>query len=396
MNTNFEKIWNLLHDKEGDLDIKTKVDADGKYIRTPWTLCEEIIAQIKDSAGDLSKKKVLVVDTVEFIPVLLAFGVNKCNITYVAPYEFKGKIAKALGVNVVQESLFTWKTNMKFDVVVGNPPYTDGVWKEFLAKFISIADDKGIVCSINPDSTMNHSKTGKELREFFLSNGIQIKKNCANSFPNISMPSISYILFNKSLSGKADVFAPDSIEFAVTSKVLALKSAELIINSGKTETAQLRKAGKLLDNPFNGARQIIESVSKTGINYKFINPADEKSQSKSFNVQGRVLITYQHFGINMITPVYEIADISIYAYSINIHIIKINENETLNGFNSVYLSKLYRFVLSQLRGSHTMTRFPYIQALPKLDLSRIWPSSELYAHFNLTQEEIDYIEATIK
>ena len=97
-------------------DIKTKVDAEGKYIRTPFELCEEIIQQIKTTAVDLGNKTFLVVDTVEFIPVLLAFGVNKCNITFVAPYEFKGKIANALGVQVVKQSLIERKPDMKFDV----------------------------------------------------------------------------------------------------------------------------------------------------------------------------------------------------------------------------------------------------------------------------------------
>lgn len=392
----FDRIYAAIMDNACKADVHSKTDAEGNYIFTPWELCGEIVEQIKSAGGELNNKKILVVDTVEFIPVLLSFGVNKCNIVFVAPYEFKGKIAASLGATVVQDSFLTWKTNMKFDVVVGNPPYTDSVWKEFLTKFILIAKDDGIVCSINPDSTMNHSRTGKELREFFIDSGIQIKKNCAASFPGVTMPSISYILFNKALPGVPDVFTPDSVEFGVTSKILALKTAELMINSGKTETAKLRKSAKLSDTEFVGSRQIVESVSKTAINFKFIDAGDEKAQSKSFDVAGRVLITYQHFGINPVTPVYEIADISTYAYSINIHIIKIDDNETIEGFNSVYLSKLYRFVLNQLRGSHTMTRFPYIKALPKLDLSRVWTSEELYKYFDITQEEIDYIEATIK
>ena len=106
--------------------VGTKVDSDGKYIRTPIELCFEILNEVKKAAGNFTEKKVLVVDTVEFLPVLLTFGVKPCNIMFVAPYEYKGKIAKALGIHVRQNSLLTWNENMEFDVVVGNPPYNVG------------------------------------------------------------------------------------------------------------------------------------------------------------------------------------------------------------------------------------------------------------------------------
>jgi hypothetical protein len=44
-------------------------------------------------------------------------------------------------------------------------------------------------------------------------------------------------------------------------------------------------------------------------------------------------------------------------------------------------------------------RGPFIDFLGQfkgVDLSLPWTDAELYAHFNLTQEEIDYIEATVK
>ena len=34
--------------------------------------------------------------------------------------------------------------------------------------------------------------------------------------------------------------------------------------------------------------------------------------------------------------------------------------------------------------------------LPKIDLSKSWTDEELYKYFNLTQEEIDYIESQVK
>jgi hypothetical protein len=34
--------------------------------------------------------------------------------------------------------------------------------------------------------------------------------------------------------------------------------------------------------------------------------------------------------------------------------------------------------------------------LPKIDLTKVWSDADMYAHFGLTQEEIDYVEANVK
>ena len=37
-----------------------------------------------------------------------------------------------------------------------------------------------------------------------------------------------------------------------------------------------------------------------------------------------------------------------------------------------------------------------IKSIPYIEMDKIWTDEELYAHFGLTQEEIDYIEANVK
>lgn len=69
----------------------------------------------------------------------------------------------------------------------------------------------------------------------------------------------------------------------------------------------------------------------------------------------------------------------------------------------VLASKLYTFLLLNLvegnstkgvrSGSITNRSVSFF---PQVDLTRSWTDAELYAHFNLTQEEIDLIESTVK
>lgn len=58
-------------------------------------------------------------------------------------------------------------------------------------------------------------------------------------------------------------------------------------------------------------------------------------------------------------------------------------------------TKFVRFLVLQRKATQDITpdRFRFV---PMLDMTRRWTDEDLYDHFELTQEERDYIEATIK
>jgi len=58
-------------------------------------------------------------------------------------------------------------------------------------------------------------------------------------------------------------------------------------------------------------------------------------------------------------------------------------------------SKIVKFIISHNKASAANSKNLF-DAIPDIDLTRTWTDAELYAHFNLTQEEIDYIEANVK
>jgi site-specific DNA-methyltransferase (adenine-specific) len=61
---------------------------------------------------------------------------------------------------------------------------------------------------------------------------------------------------------------------------------------------------------------------------------------------------------------------------------------------SVLTSKLYTFMVGFFVTSNRLTNYA-VTNCPEVDLTRTWTGDELYAHFGLTQEEIDFIEATV-
>jgi hypothetical protein len=73
------------------------------------------------------------------------------------------------------------------------------------------------------------------------------------------------------------------------------------------------------------------------------------------------------------------------------------DNEKEGMFFIQYInSKIFRFIIKEQQ-VNAMFLNSYIESnIPKIDLTRTWTDEELYEHFDLTDEEIKYIEETVK
>ena len=378
-------------------DVKTKVDADGKYIRTPWELCFEILGNIKQSVTDLSNKKILVVDTVEFIPVLLAFGVNKCNIVFVAPYEFKGKIASSLGVTVVQESLLTWKPNMKFDVVVGNPPYQDGKNKLLYRSFVTKSFDLSthIVAMVTPASWNSAGMT--PFKRTVINNGLVYYNYLGTKTFTESQNDVCAFVCNKT-----DVTRELRVKNENEEQlILGVADHGVIPHRTMKAAPILVKLSNFTGMDTEYVRGVLNPEKFSCGNEKFIvrngysgQPAEELSvDSKSSIGKGnhKVVVAYNS-SIGNIGPAKYVDP----SYSIG-YAVACFQFSTINecdNFVAYINSKIVKFTVKNLKTSIQNAKNTF-EKIPKLDLTRRWTDYELYAHIGLTQEEINYIEETI-
>lgn len=72
-----------------------------------------------------------------------------------------------------------------------------------------------------------------------------------------------------------------------------------------------------------------------------------------------------------------------------------NTNEEVENVISYISTKLFRFLV-MLKKSSQHAAAPVYSFVPVQDFSKPWTDEELYAKYNLTQEEIDFIESMIK
>lgn len=321
--------------------------------------------------------------------------------------------------------------DMKFDVIISNPPYqlSDGgngasaspLYHKFVEQAIKMSPEYLIM--IIPARWYAGGKGLDEFRNVML-NQKHIKElvdipNSADCFPGVNVAGgLCYFLWSKHYSGDCNVSNMEKGQI-INSTVRSLNEYDYFVRNN-TALHIIRKCSsdsqkKMSDvvfsrNCFNIPTTVagkeepftnsIKILSSKGIRYV------EKTSvfDKEFILQRyKVVITYAMSGGNK--PSTE----GNYQVISSLKILEPNEacTETylvINTFPNRQLaenlityvkSKTFRFLLLQaLTSIHiTKDKFCYV---PMQDFTKPWTDEELYAKYNLTQEEIDFIESMIK
>lgn len=385
-------------------DVKTKVDSDGKYIRTPYELCKEIISQL----GDLSNKTILVVDTVEFITVLREFGAKKENITYIAPYDMKGQLATAFGATVINDTLTNWenKNNMKFDVVIGNPPYqssrdgttaTEDLSAKFVNKCIDLNAD--VIALIIPSDWIGPNNSSIK-NTLFKSNKLSklclygnkwfnvAKDTCCIFYSNTVCPTTEIVdIYNNSLHVSLNNINAISLDNKLTSFLLKFKGFTSYLDEVWTH-------GNLYLNKLDEA---------AGTDYEFIKAVGRKGDPLTLTTIKKGIETTGYGKFKLVMPMVgdngKIGQIKIATpeqvggHSV-VFLVTNNELESIN-LKSYLESKPIKLLIKDLKKSTPNSKGVF-SCIPLIDITKHWTDVELYSHFKLATDDIKYIEENIK
>lgn len=389
------------------------VEFDNQRVLTPVELCY-IMLKHKNllRIWKNQKKNILVINNVEFILVLIVeFGVCPSRIVYVTDSKAKANYAGAFlkEENILHTNFLEWETDMKFDCVIGNPPYQDGnavnkIWQHFLKTADRLAEPNGYIAFITPTVWVyrSGSKT-RNARKIAEDRGLlYMDLTASRHFPTIGEDICGFVL-GKGSEGvhvtheKGTVVLPYG---ATIAEIAETNREQLIVSIMKKleESNDLRlpvrrdtQSRPNIELPLGN----MSNQETAEFKYKLHHTASQQYYVKTpcGDIEKlKVMINLSGHYFHHENPdkyIFISRDISGKGM---VHVLVNNKTEG-NRLITILRSKLFRFYIENEKTSGFTTG---IYKLPLLTLTRTWTDEELYEHFGLTQEEIDYIEATVK
>lgn len=318
--------------------------------------------------------------------------------------------------------------NMKFDVIVGNPPYqlSDGGFGKSAAplyhKFVQQAKklNPKYLTMIIPSRWFAGGKGLDDFRKEMLNDNRICKivdfENAGDCFPGVDIAGgICYFLWDKDYKGNCDVvnvvngnethseralnefptFIRNSKAVPIIRKVLAVKEKRMneIVSSSKPfglrTFVRPQNSGDIILRWQNGEGPYKRAEITTGVeiidDWKVITSYVGYDHAGNPGKDGKRRVFSK---IDILPP----GTICTETYLV-IGAFK-SEDEAKNLMN--YMKTMFfRFLVSQFMYSHHITKDSY-QFVPIQDFSELWTDEKLYAKYGLTEEEIAFIESMIR
>ena len=331
--------------------------------------------------------------------------------------------------------------NMKFDVVIGNPPYqmvTAGsvesqstpIYNKFVEQAIKLAPR--YLCMIIPARWLNGGFGLDKFRSDMLHDGrIRVLHDYLDSeecFPGIDISGgVCYFLWDKDYSGDCEVFTHRNRAVTKATRPLLEKGLDTFIRQNeavgilKKVLAHKEKSFEQLVSPRdpyglnyyeNGVEKMFKIMSKTpsgnsvGIYYfgwlkDGIQYTDRKYITTNFSsVDKYKVMISKAYGERGDYPYFVIGKpfVAKPGTICNMTYLTIGEyddEQTALNVASYMRTKFFRYFVNMMKNTQNAYKKVY-SLVPIQDFSHPWTDDLLYKKYNLTEEEIAFIDSMIR
>ena len=291
--------------------------------------------------------------------------------------------------------------NMKFDVIVGNPPFKNGnetggkssLWRKVVAKSWDLVEDNGILTMVTPQ----FPNSAKDLGHIFIKNQTNtVWTDIAHHFPGVGSSFYAWSVTNTP-KHKTTNFIDSGIQLDVTEKALPndLRSITIIDKVMQGPFFECKSSPEYLHTSVADGKDDDHLYSKktpqhtyairrtSGENYSMwgaVKPSDYDSP--------KVVMTFSG------NPHYKFHDKDDPIGTIKFQSGHILVKDKFEGENLIklYSSSLYKYIQDQMASGGMRGKNFY--EMPVLDLSKSWSDEDLFNHFGLTNNEIELINGS--
>ena len=341
----------------------------------------------------------------------VGFSVNKYKL--IGTFEAK---------NFLEEDM-----SKKFDVVLGNPPYQNNhtkdseskrkvgnkLWYQFMFKADSLVKENGIVAMVTPTQWMSGGMQMRKgglgiLKDIFAHKQLIVAKvaNITDEFFKGIGINIGYTIYKNTDITEASKLILKNDEIELNLKGVEFLTPEPTVESlnivRKTLLASNEKFNTYYFNAQSSPGELGETKEPTDKNTfpHWIMGSDvtDNLAIMYFSKERNSKVNYKKILFPMSTRYWQpfLAEKEMNVATLG-QALEVDEKTTKDGFESVFYSKLFKYICFNLQiNQNGFMKTTLVKALPKLDMSKVWTDEEIYTHFNLTQEEIEYIEANVK
>ena len=307
-------------------------------------------------------------------------------------------------ITVVKGDFITTEFDMKFDVVVGNPPYQDPnndkrmLWNQIVDKMAEVTEDDGYIAVVTPSTWLTASTNIHNSYRVFEEKQVEE----AVIFDKVDSPfeegtTVSYSII-KNTPRQTDT----NLHFAKFSK----KTKDLVgtINIAKEKfwPGQLEPINLAIHNKLKSFAKIefIKSCEfhNQGLKKKQ-RVSDIKSKDFPYTHHVSAAITRytsvkfsKHDTWKVMVPLTSTIDKAVInnncGHGEDMLSLYVADEDTAKNIKAVFNTKFYKFIGKLYKNGRNQ---PLQNLFPVVDFSQTWDDQKLFDHFGFTEEEREYI-----
>jgi SAM-dependent methyltransferase len=318
-------------------------------------------------------------------------------------------LSKNVKSNIFCDDTLTRKFNMKFDVVVGNPPYQDPkndkrmLWNQIVDKMSEVTKDNGYIAVVTPSTWLTASTNihnsyrvfeEKQVEEAVIfdkddspfEEGTTVSYSIIKNIPRQTDTNLYFAKFSKKtkdLVGTVNIakekFWPGQLEpinLAIHNKLSPFAKIEFI------------KSCEFHNQGLKKKQRVSDTQSKDFPYTHHVSAAITRYTSVKFS---------KHDTWKVMVPLTSTIDKAVIdnncGHGEDMLSLYVKNEDTAKNIKAVFNTKFYKFIGKLYKNGRNQ---PLQNLFPVVDFTRTWTDSELYQLVGLTQEEIDYVEANVK